>query len=121
MQNRNAQENNSFEKMVESLELISARLFDITVANNQIATSQTPEIRRLFDKWLECLTGEILRIVEENSNINIAEFANNLGLSTSSTLSLLLSLERKGKINITNITATIGNGKNKEICDCLQS
>lgn len=120
MQNHNAKENSSVEKLVESLELISARLLDITVANNQIATSQTPEMRRLFDKWLECLTGEILRMVETNNNIDIAEFANSLGLSTSSALSLLLSLERKGAIDITNITATIGSGKNREICDCLQ-
>lgn len=108
------------EKLVESLELISARLLDITVSNNQIATSQTPEMRRLFDKWLECVEDEILQIAESQKEIDIKRTAEALGLSSSSTLSLLLSLERKGKLEITSVAARKGEGKNKEICDCLQ-
>ncbi len=113
--------NNGIEKLVESLELITARLLEVTVANNQIATSQTPEMRGLFDKWLECLTGEILRVIDErNGNINVTELAKALGLSSSSTLSLLLSLERKGEVDITEINAKKGDGKNREICGCLK-
>lgn len=106
-------------KLVASLELISARLLDITVSNNQVATAHTPEMRRLFDKWLECVEDEILQIAESQKTIGIEATAKNLGLSTSSTLSLLLSLERKGKLEITSVTAQKGEGKNKEICDCL--
>lgn len=111
---------NGIEKLVESLELITARLLDVTIANNQIASSQTPEMRKLFDKWLECLTGEILRAIDEyQGHVNVAELAKNLGLSSSSALSLLLSLERRGEIDITDINIRKGDGKNREICDCL--
>lgn len=120
MQNDSAKESGGIEKLVESLELISARLLEVATANNQIATSQTPEMRGLFDRWLECLSGEILRAVETEREIDIAAFAKELGLSVSSALSLLLSLERRGAIDITSVTAAPGNGKNREICDCLQ-
>lgn len=107
------------EKLVESLELISARLLEAITANNQIASSQTPEMRRLFDKWLECVEEEILRIAESSAEIDIEAAAGSLGLSSSSVLSLLLSLERKGRISIPRVTTRKGDGKNKEICDCL--
>ena len=107
------------EKLVESLELISARLLEAITANNQIASSQTPEMRRLFDKWLECVEEEILRIAESSAEIDIEEASDRLGLSSSSVLSLLLSLERKGRISIPRVTTHKGDGKNKEICGCL--
>jgi len=107
------------EKLVESLELISARLLEAITANNQIASSQTPEMRRLFDKWLECVEEEILRIAESSAEIDIEEVSDSLGLSSSSVLSLLLSLERKGRLSIPRVTTRKGDGKNKEICDCL--
>lgn len=119
MQNGNINENR-IEKLVESLESISARLLEVSTANNQIATSQTPEMRALFDRWLQCLSEEILAIVETNGEIDVASFAQGLGLSPSSAVSLLLSLERGGKIDIKSITASPGDGKNREICGCLR-
>ena len=108
-------------KLVNSLELITARMLEITTMNNQIATSQTPEMRKLFDKWIECLSSEILCNVGENENINIDKIAANAGISRSSALSLLLAMERRGVISITGITAVKGDGKNSDICDCLLS
>lgn len=120
MQKKETGSSGRVEKLVESLELISARLLDITVSNNQVATSHTPEMRRLFDKWLECVEDEILQIVESQKEIDVEAAAKTLGLSSSSALSLLLSLERKGKIEITGVTAHKGSGENKEICGCLR-
>lgn len=114
-----ARARNGIENLVESLEKITARLLETTVANNQIATSHTPEIRELFDKWLEYLTKEITALAE--GDVDLDALSGSLGLSTSSTLSLLLALERRGEIKIPSLHISRGDGKNREICDCLRS
>ena len=57
--------------LVESLELVTARMLEMSLANTQLATSQTPELRRLFDKWLTCLSSEVARFVGTGEEIDI--------------------------------------------------
>ncbi len=108
--------------LVESLELISARLIEVMTTTAQIATSQTPEIRRLFDTWLQYTSDEILRKVgaTDDGDLDIEQTATEFGISSSSILSLLLALQRQGKIHITHVKLSEGNGRNEDICDCLK-
>ena len=107
-------------KLVDSLELVTARMLEMTVANNQVATSLTPEMRRLFDTWIQYMSDEILIKIEENESLDIQKIADTTGLTSSSVLSLLVYLERKGAIEITQLTAVKGDGHNKDICDCYR-
>lgn len=107
--------------LVESLELVTARMLEMSLANTQLATSQTPELRRLFDKWLTCLSSEVARFVGTGEEIDIEATAEKIGLSRASVLSILLALERQGTISVKSVKALPGDGKNRELCDCLMT
>jgi hypothetical protein len=107
-------------RLVDSLEIVTSRLLEMTVANNQIATSQTPEMRGLFDTWIKYMSGEMLRIAGSGEALDIAEISAETGLSSSSVLSLLFYLDRQGELAITRVTTSPGDGRNKDICDCIR-
>ncbi len=107
--------------LINSLELITARMLEVTTINSQIAVSETPEMRKLFDRWLKCISSEILCSIGEGENIDIDRVAESTGITRSSALSLLLAMERQGLPHIPGTQAKKGDGKNKEICDCLIS
>ena len=121
MDRKNCSQEDRASKLIDSLELITARMLEVTTLNSQIATSQTPEMQRLFNKWIDCISSEILRSIIDGKNIDIDKVANSVGVSRTSALSLLLALERRGDIFITGISVQRGNGKNSDICDCLLS
>ncbi|MDR1020584.1 MAG: hypothetical protein LBL73_07495 [Synergistaceae bacterium] len=106
-------------KLVDSLEIVTSRMLEMTVANNQIATSQTPELRQLFDSWVKCISDELLRMAKEDATLDIGKISHDVGISPSSVISLLASLERRGALAVTHVTTAEGDGRNKDICDCL--
>jgi hypothetical protein len=106
-------------KLVDSLEIVTSRMLEMTVANNQIATSQTPEFRQLFDSWVKCLSDEVLRMAKEDATLDIGKISRDIGISPSSAISLLASLERRGAIAVTHVATAEGDGRNKDVCDCL--
>jgi hypothetical protein len=106
-------------RLVDSLEIVTSRLLEMTVANNQIATFQTPEMRRLFDTWIKYMSQEVLRIAYEDKTVDIEKMSQETGLSSSSVLSLLMYLERQGELSITRVKTAKGDGRNRDICDCL--
>jgi hypothetical protein len=112
-------ENDRVSRLVDSLEIVTSRLLEMTVANNQIATSQTPELRRLFDAWIKCVSDELLQTAKAEKTVDIAKISSGTGISHSSVISLLASLERQGVLAITHIVTAEGDGRNKDICDCL--
>jgi hypothetical protein len=120
LENSAGQENDRVSKLVDSLEIVTSRLLEMTVANNQIATSQTPEVRRLFDSWIKCVSEELLQIAKAEKSLDIEKISSDTGISQSSVISLLASLERRGAIAITHIVTADGDGRNKDICDCLR-
>lgn len=77
------------DKLVDSLELITARFLELTTANNQLASSQTPEIRKLFDGWLGLMSEEVLRIASKDGAADIDAASSQTGLAASSIVSLL--------------------------------
>ncbi len=109
------------EKLVDSLELVTARLLEMVVTNNQLASAQTPEMRRLFDNWIKLMSGEILRITGEDETVDVKKIAAQIGLAPSTVTGLLVALERQGAIEITHIRTEKGPGKNQDLCDCLLS
>lgn len=108
------------DKLVDSLELITARFLELTTANNQLASSQTPEIRKLFDSWLGLMSEEVLRIASKDGAADIDAASSQTGLAASSIVSLLLALHRRGEIKISRVEFSKGTGKNEDICDCLE-
>lgn len=121
MDKKNSTQEERITKLIDSLELITARMLEVTTLNSQIATSQTPEMQRLFSKWIECISSEILCSVCDGAKIDIDKVASSVGITRTSALSLLLAMERRGEIFITDISAKKGSGRNSEICDCLLS
>ncbi|GHV50630.1 hypothetical protein FACS1894216_03160 [Synergistales bacterium] len=107
------------ERFIESLEIVTARMLEMTVANNQLAASQTPEMRELFGAWVKCMADELLRYGSEGA-FDVRGIAEKIGLSPNTVISLLVYLSRRGDIEITSVTAEKGQGKNSDICDCLR-
>ena len=108
-----------FERLASSLELVSARMIETAVVNSQLASSQTPEMRGLFDTWLGCMSDEVARFFEWDGDVNLADISDATGLSRESVLSLLVALDRMGKIMIRGVSGEKGNGRNSDICDCI--
>ncbi len=88
------------EEFVKSLELVSARLIESVTKASQLASSQTPEMRLLFEEWLELVGGEIIEASKGEHLIEPMELAKKIGVSPSTILSLALALHRQGKIEI---------------------
>jgi predicted transcriptional regulator len=113
------QSDNRTAKLVDSLELVTARLLEMIASNNRIASSQTPEMRRLFDDWVRLMADEILRITSEEEMIDVKKISSQIGLAPTTVTGMLLALERQGAIEITHIRTAKGSGKNQDLCDCL--
>jgi hypothetical protein len=107
------------EKLVNSLELVTARMLEMTVINSQLASSQTPQMRGLFDTWIKYMSDEVENFFGSGRNVALEEIAQATGLSRESVLALLMALDKRGKIAITHMTAVPGDGRNRDICDCL--
>ncbi len=113
-------EEQDMKMLVNSLELVSARVFESVITLNQVACSNTPEMQTLFNQWISCLGEEIVRAVEEQGSLEPAEIAKKIGVTTSTIISLALTLHRQGRIKIKSMTAEVGDDNNTEICGCLK-
>jgi hypothetical protein len=107
-----------FERLIGSLELVTARMIETAVVNSQLASSQTPEMRRLFDTWIDYMSDEVARFFT-GGEVGLEKISEATGLSRESVLALLVSLDRRGKITIRSMSGEPGNGKNRDICDCM--
>ena len=108
------------EHLVNSLELVTARMIETAVVNSQLASSQTPEMRGLFDTWVNCMSDEVARFFEGDGDVDLADISDATGLSRESALSLLVALDRRGRIKIRSVTGGEGSGANSEICGCIK-
>jgi DNA-binding IclR family transcriptional regulator len=61
----------------------------------------------------------MLRMAKEDATLDIWKISRDMGISTSSAISLLASLERRGALAVTHVVTREGDGRNKDICDCL--
>lgn len=68
--------------------------------SSEIATFATPEVRQLFEEWVQQVDEEILGLIKENSGISPEEIAERLKISKNSAIYFLSRLAQKGKISI---------------------
>ncbi|HEX2946920.1 MAG TPA: winged helix-turn-helix domain-containing protein [Clostridia bacterium] len=68
--------------------------------SSEIATFATPEVRQLFEEWVQQVDEEIFALVKEKSTISPDEIAEKLKISKSSAIYFLSRLAQKGKISI---------------------
>ncbi len=113
--------------LVSSLERLSARLLEAVVRSSQIASSSTPEMRELFDRWTDCLCEDILETIEREGAVDIGPASARIGVSESTLLGLLLALNRRGRIRIGRVEGRPivradddEAAPNAEICDCMR-
>lgn len=110
----------NMEELVHSLELISARLIESVTKASQLASAETPEMRLIFEEWLNLVGQEIIEASKGEHIIEPMELAKKIGVSPSTILSMALALHRQGKIEILSLVAREGKGQNTEICNCLR-
>jgi hypothetical protein len=108
------------ERLMNSLETVTARILETTVVSGQLASAQTPEMRRLFDTWIACVSDEIASRASGGQSMCIEEISGEMGLDPSSVVAILSALDRRGAISITHVTAVRCDGENREICDCVR-
>lgn len=58
----------------------------------------TPELRQLFDEWVEQIEQEIVQFVEQEGNVDPDAIAGHFKLSKESVIFLLTRLAKQGKI-----------------------
>ncbi len=105
--------------LVKSLELVSARLIECITKTSQTACSATPETQQLFNQWLE-LVGDQILDAAENGVLKPGELALEIGVTPDTVISLAVALHRQGKLRITSLSVSGGNGSNHDICGCLK-
>jgi hypothetical protein len=98
----------------------AARVLESISRTAQLSSLATPEIQELFEDWLEILSRQILRGQEIPGSLDVCSKAEEIGLSPSSLLGLLLYLQRQGKVGITEIRLAPGSGRDEDICDCIR-
>jgi len=110
----------SIDEIAKDCGHICAMMVESVTTTAQLAGSATPQLQDLFDQWVSLLGREILRNEGANGEIDIAERAGKIGISSSSLLHLLLSLERKGEIEISRVSFTATGSGNREVCPCMK-
>ncbi|HOI82584.1 MAG: hypothetical protein WCS47_08340 [Thermovirgaceae bacterium] len=98
----------------------AARVLESISRTAQLSSLATPEIQEMFENWLEILSHQILRSQEIPGRLDIPSKAEEIGISSSSLLGLLLYLQRQGRISITEIQLESGCGLDEDICDCFR-
>lgn len=68
--------------------------------SSDIATFATPEVRQMFEEWVQQVDEEILGLVKENNLITPEQVAEKLKISKNSAIYFLSRLAQKGKISI---------------------
>ncbi len=107
-------------KLLESEGLVTARLVESVSRTAQMCSVTLPEMQVLFDQWLSLIGGEVRRVAEPGKEIDVSETAGAIGISPSSLLAILLSLQRRGKISVKSLRIGEGKEENEDICSCLR-
>ncbi len=68
--------------------------------SSDIAEFATPEIRELFEEWVQEVDEEIMQYVKGKNSIDPDDIAKHLKISRKSAIYFISRLAQKGKINI---------------------
>jgi hypothetical protein len=105
--------------VLESERLLTARMVDSILRVSQVASVATPEMQEMFHQWIGLVSDQVLREVSENGECHVPALASSIGVSESTLFSLLVFLQRSGKIRVETVRFSPGDGKNSEVCQCL--
>ena len=66
----------------------------------ELATYSTPELRGLFNDWVQAIEGEIIDFLNERQNVDPVEVATHFKLTQESAIFVLGKMAREGKISM---------------------
>ena len=66
----------------------------------ELATYSTPELRGLFNDWVQAIEGEIIGFLKDRQNVDPDEVAKNFRLTRESAIFVLGKMAREGKITM---------------------
>ena len=98
---------------------VAARLIDSITRTAQLASSATPEMQELTSQWIELVGREVLGRVKEGQELDVLGTAVSIGITPSSVLSIILALQRQGKVSVTHLRCAPGSGTNEDLCHCM--
>jgi hypothetical protein len=104
--------------LLDAERLLTARMVDSILRAGQMASSATPEMREMFDRWLSLIGEQVLRDCGEGE-CDVEALARSIGVSEQTIFSLLTFLHRSGRIRVKTVCFSDGDGKNPEVCSCL--
>jgi hypothetical protein len=91
------EEGNPMQKMMGMcMGMCSEMLFAVNKTAS-LAALATPELRDLFDEWMESLEYEALAVMDKHDDMDVATLAVALKISEESTIHLVAHMARKGK------------------------
>ncbi|GBC61619.1 hypothetical protein DENIS_2581 [Desulfonema ishimotonii] len=67
---------------------------------NENAAYATPELRNLFEDWLEQVENEALDLLSKRGDMSVEELSGELGITEQSAIFLLTRLTRQGKLDL---------------------
>ena len=68
---------------------------------SEMAAYATPELRQLFENWLEEVEKEALNFISENDTVSISSLSEKLGITDESSVFIFSKLARAGKLDVT--------------------
>jgi hypothetical protein len=66
----------------------------------ELATYSTPELRGLFNDWVQAIEGEIIDFLKDRQNVDPDEVAKHFRLTQESAIFVLGKMAREGKITM---------------------
>lgn len=67
---------------------------------NENAAYATPELRELFEDWLEQVENEAVALLSKRDDMSVEELSKELGITEQSAIFLLTKLTRQGKLDL---------------------
>lgn len=96
----------------------AAHILDSVTKTAQISSWATPQMQDMFEEWIGIIGRQILRDLDLPGRIDITATAAGIGISGSTLLGMLLFMQRRGSILITDIGVEKGTGRAEDTCDC---
>jgi len=74
---------------------------------SELAAYATPEVRALFEDWVQEVESAVLAFVQQQATTNPADIAAHLKISESSAIFFISKLAREGKLKIGGVEAVV--------------
>jgi hypothetical protein len=106
--------------VAENCARTASYVFESVSRSARLSSLATPEMQDMFGEWVDMIGRQIISNIEIPGKIDVNAMAEEIGISTSTLLGLLLFLNRSGKISITEVGLENGCGSVDDICNCMK-